>query len=181
MVTTHISKVLKENRDIIAREWSSRLQSGTNKAFSAPPDESSPYTVEQLVDACFELIIDDDVQAIDAIIRELAKAGFRSRRPASDFYKSLEMFRSIVMPLLVTSLKHETAIPAIDRLNASLSYLLQTYSDYRQVLQETDNSVYARRLEYDAAEREAQLFESESKFRDLAEKATVGIYLIQDD
>ncbi len=181
MVTTHISKVLKENRDIIAREWSSRLQSGPNKAFSAPPDESSPYTVEQLVDACFELIIDDDVQAIDAIIRELAKAGFRSRRPASDFYKSLEMFRSIVMPLLVTSLKHETAIPAIDRLNASLSYLLQTYSDYRQVLQETDNSVYARRLEYDAAEREAQLFESESKFRDLAEKATVGIYLIQDD
>jgi PAS domain S-box-containing protein len=181
MITTHINDVLKDNRDVIVREWSGRLEAEANKAFSTLSAESPPYTIEQIVDACFASMIDDDVRAIDAIMRELAKAGFRSRLPASDVYKSFEMFRSIVMPLFVTNLEHKGAVLAIDRLNTCLSYLFQTYSDYRQVLQENDLSVYARRLEYDAAETEEQLRESESKFRDLAEKATVGIYLIQDE
>ncbi len=177
MIDAHIRDVLKENGNAIAREWLSRLEREAGETFFGLPADA----VRQIVDDCFTYIIDDDVSGIDARIREAAKTDFRSQRPASDFYKRFEMLRSIVMPHLVTGLGHEIAVEAIDRLNAALSHIFQAYSDYRQILHETDISVYARRLEHDAAEREEQLRESESKFRDLAEKATVGIYLIQDD
>lgn len=177
MIDAHIRDVLKENGNAIAREWLSRLEREAGETFFG----LSADAVRQIVDDCFTYIIDDDVSGIDARIREAAKTDFRSQRPASDFYKRFEMLRSIVMPHLVTGLGHEIAVEAIDRLNAALSHIFQAYSDYRQILHETDISVYARRLEHDAAEREEQLRESESKFRDLAEKATVGIYLIQDD
>ncbi len=181
MVYTHIANVLKENKDTIAREWTGRLQSEANQTFSALSAEALPYTVRQTVDACFAFIIDDDVSGINAFIRDAAAAGFRSQLPVSDVYKSFEMFRSIVMPLLITSLEREPAISAIHRLNVCLSCIIRTYSDHHQHLQETGISAYSRKLECDAAEREEQLRESESKFRDLAEKATVGIYLIQDE
>lgn len=177
MIDAHIRDVLKENGNAIAREWLSRLEREAGETFFGLPADAA----RQIVDDCFTYIIDDDVSGIDARIREVAKTDFRSQCPASDFYKRFEMLRSIVMPLLVTGLGHEIAVEAIDRLNAALSHIFQAYSDYRQILHETDISVYARRLEHDAAEREEQLRESESKFRDLAEKATVGIYLIQDD
>lgn len=177
MIDAHIRDVLKENGNAIAREWLSGLEREAGETFFGLPADAA----RQIVDDCFTYIIDDDVSGIDARIREAAKTDFRSQRPASDFYKRFEMLRSIVMPLLVTGLGHEIAVEAIDRLNAALSHIFQAYSDYRQILHETDISVYARRLEHDAAEREEQLRESESKFRDLAEKATVGIYLIQDD
>lgn len=177
MIDAHIRDVLKENGNAIAREWLSRLEREAGETFFGLPADAA----RQIVDDCFTYIIDDDVSGIDARIREAAKTDFRSQRPASDFYKRFEMLRSIVMPHLVTGLGHEIAVEAIDRLNAALSHIFQAYSDYRQILHETDISVYARRLEHDAAEREEQLRESESKFRDLAEKATVGIYLIQDD
>lgn len=177
MIDAHIRDVLKENGNAIAREWLSGLEREAGETFFGLPADAA----RQIVDDCFTYIIDDDVSGIDARIREAAKTDFRSQRPASDFYKRFEMLRSIVMPHLVTGLGHEIAVEAIDRLNAALSHIFQAYSDYRQILHETDISVYARRLEHDAAEREEQLRESESKFRDLAEKATVGIYLIQDD
>lgn len=177
MIDAHIRDVLKENGNAIAREWLSGLEREAGETFFGLPADAA----RQIVDDCFTYIIDDDVSGIDARIREAAKTDFRSQCPASDFYKRFEMLRSIVMPHLVTGLGHEIAVEAIDRLNAALSHIFQAYSDYRQILHETDISVYARRLEHDAAEREEQLRESESKFRDLAEKATVGIYLIQDD
>jgi PAS domain S-box-containing protein len=180
MINKHIRKILNNNSDAIAREWADKITSGANQAFSSLSAESLPL-IRRTVDAFITLIIDDDSSGVDPLVRELAKAGFQSQLPVSDAYRAFEMFRSIVMPLLVTRLEQEPAIGAIDRLNSVLSYVCQTYSDYRQLLQETDISVYARRLEHNAAEREEQLRESESKFRDLAEKATVGIYLIQDD
>ncbi len=180
MVYTHISKVLKQNKNIVIREWIARLQSEANGTFSSLSQEI-PYTIEQTVDACFALIIDDDTSDINTIIREVVTAAFRSELPASDVHKGFEMFRSIVVPLLVTNLEHKAAISAIDRLNVCLSHIIETYGDYRIHLQETGNSAYARKLERDAAKKEKQLNESESKFRDLAEKATVGIYLFQDE
>lgn len=181
MVTTQISNVLKESRESIIREWTGVLESGENGTFSALFKENTSYTIEQAVDAFIAFIINDDAPGIDPLVRELAKTGFRSQLPASDAYRAFEMFRSLVMPLMVARLGKDIAIQAVERLNSALSRVCQAYSDYRQLLQETDLSVYARRLEHNAAEREEQFRESESKFRDLAEKATVGIYLIQDD
>ncbi|MHB8110011.1 MAG: PAS domain S-box protein [Syntrophorhabdaceae bacterium] len=171
MIYTPIRNVLKENKDTIARKWTREFKSETNNKFSA--------LFAETVDAFFAFIIDDGVAGIDTFLRKLAQAGFRLRIPVSDALKSFEMFRSFVMALFVTNLESETAIIAVDRLNVCLGYIMQTYSGYDEQLR-TGSPAYDKEHGGDAAKRE-QPGESEIIFRDLSEKATVGIYLIQDD
>lgn len=173
-----IGKLLTEDRDSIIREWTARLKAGKILLALSPYD--SPYTVEYITDSCIAFIIDNNISRIDIFLKDLAGINFRSNLPASDVFKSFEIFREIVMPSFVMRFNHESAVSAINCLNTRLSHIMQAYSDCHQSLQEAGISSYAKKLERDAAAREEQLRESESIFRDLAEKATVGVYLIQD-
>lgn len=120
---------------------------------------------------------DNDYTCINHFIREITRIRLEAGFPLADVQKAFELFREIVIPILVTKSPVPLLCQNIEAVNQGLAYTIHRFSSHFQNMHETYLKDYARRLEKDVAVRTAELKDSEQQYRRLVEEIQDG-YLV---
>jgi PAS domain S-box-containing protein len=168
---------LSRHRDRILYEWQNRLHNRVSARYASRPIEELAQTTSDACDAFSRVLADNDYTLINRFISEITRIRLEAGFPLADVQKAFELFREIVIPILVAESSGTMLCRNIEAVNQGLAYTIHRFSSHFQKMHETYLKDYARRLEKDVAARTAELKDSEQQYRRLVEEIQDG-YLV---
>ena len=176
---TNLLDILVKYSVEIKHQWAQQLYSEVSEHFRKRPLEELTMTTSEAADANFSIIIHNDFSKIDAFIEKQAKMRLEAGFPLSDLQKAFELYRIILLPILVREFKGPSLLNALKGVDDCLSYTIHKFSDYFQSLHEKETKDYAKNLEREIEKRTKELVESEAKYRVLVEDINDGYFVNQ--
>jgi len=167
-------------RQHIIDEWVKRLHTEVSKQYSLRPLAELYQTVTEACDANFALIINGDFGPINDFISKITKMRLEAGFTLSEIQKAFELYRTILIPLLLNNLKdHELKI-AISKINDCLAYTIHRFSDYFQKMHEMTIINHNKELELKLKLKTIEMRESELKYMTLVEEINEGYFVIRN-
>ncbi len=168
---------LDRHRHRILDEWQERLHSQVSARYAGRPRQELAQTTANACDAFCQVLADNDYTCINQFISEITRIRLEAGFPLADVQKAFELFREILIPILVSESPEPLLCQNIEAVNQGLAYTIHRFSSHFQKMHETCLKDYARCLEKDVAARTAELKESEQQYRRLVEEIQDG-YLV---
>jgi PAS domain S-box-containing protein len=125
------------------------------------------------------MITRKDHTKINEFINDITKVRLETGFPLEDIQKAFELYRHLILPLLVKESPGHLLCRNIEVINTGLAYTIHRFSHHFQKTHETYLKNYADQLEKDVATRTAELKVSELKYKTLVEDISDG-YLVLD-
>lgn len=172
--------ILKKYREQIIQEWIERLHSGSSERYRERPLDELHITCAGAYDASHAVLIHDDFSKIACHIEWITKSRLEGGFSLSEVQNAYELYRVLLLPVLVKELKGPRLSQAIEQLNRCLFYTITRYSNYFQSLHETEIRNHAVKLEHEVKNRTRELAESEAKYRVLVEEINDGYFVNQN-
>ncbi len=168
---------LNRHRDEIVLEWRDRLKHDVSQNYAKRPVKELIMTIGMACDSFCRMIAHHDFAPINDFINEITKIRLEAGFPLDDVQKAFELYRQIVIPILVKESPPYLLVKNIEAVNTGLAYTIHRFSSHFQKKHETYLKQYALQLENDVAERTEELQESEHKYKTLVEDISDG-YLV---
>ncbi|MGA3173936.1 MAG: ATP-binding protein [Syntrophorhabdales bacterium] len=175
-----LSSILKKHRDEIIGEWVRRLHDTVSARYNERPLEELKVTVSVANNANHAVLVHDDYSLLNGHIEWISNLRLYGGFSLSEVQNAYELYRSILVPILLGELSGEELLATIRKLNECLFYTITRFSNYFQSLHEAHIREHARDLEKKVEERTRELAESESKYRVLVEEISDGYFVVQD-
>ena len=175
-----LKKILTVNREPIIKEWIQRLHSGVSRHYNERPLEELEVTVSRAYDASRAVLLYNDYSGIDAHIEWIARIRLEDGFSLSDVQNAYELFRTVLVPILVKDLSGRELLRALQGIDTCLLYTIKKFSNYYQSLHEIGIREHAENLEREVEKRTGELAESESMYRVLVEEINDGYFVNQD-
>lgn len=172
--------ILEKYRESIIEAWIESLHSGWSERYKRRPHDELRITVTAAYDAGHAVLIHNDFSKIDCHIEWITKTRLEGGFSLSEVQNAYELYRTLLLPVLLKELKGVRLKQALEQLNRCLFYTITRYSNYFQSLHETEIKNHAVRLEHEVDNRTKQLAESEAKYRVLVEEINDGYFVNQD-
>lgn len=176
----NLKSILKIYREQIITDWIERLHSGLSERYRKRPLDELRITVAAAYDASHAVLIHDDFSKIDCHIEWITKTRLEGGFSLSEVQNAYELYRVLLLPILVKELKGIQLFRAVEQLNRCLFYTITRYSNYFQSLHETEIKEHAVNLEQEVDSRTKELAESEAKYRVLVEEINDGYFVNQN-
>jgi PAS domain S-box-containing protein len=176
----NLKTILKIYREQIITDWIENLHSGLSERYRKRPLDELRITVAAAYDASHAVLIHDDFSKIDCHIGWITKTRLEGGFSLSEVQNAYELYRVLLLPILVKELKGIQLYRAVEQLNRCLFYTITRYSNYFQSLHETEIKEHAVNLEREVDSRTKELAESESKYRVLVEEINDGYFVNQN-
>lgn len=126
----NLTEILQQYSEQVARQWAERLHEEVSNGYSSRPLDELLATTSQASEANFAAIVHGDFSKVDAFIVKVCKLRLEGGFSLSEVQQAFEMYRTILIPLLVKELKEDTLLDALQNLNACLSRTIFAFSDY---------------------------------------------------
>lgn len=179
MVNT-LKSLLISYRKAIIDNWVSRLHSEVSKQYSQRPLEELYITVTEAYDANYSVIVENDYGPINDFITKITKMRLDAGFNLSDVQKAFELYRNIVVPLVLSHLEGEGLRNAVTKINDCLAYTIHRFSDYFQKMHEKTIIKHNKELEYRLKIKTIEMRESELKYMTLVEEINEGYFIIRN-
>ncbi len=165
------------HRADIIHQWQERLRTEVSEHYTKRSVAELRMTTGNACDAFCQALANDDYTPIHAFINDITKIRLDAGFPLADVQKAFELFRQIVIPIVIKESPPDLLCENIEAINKGLAYTIHRFSNHFQGMHETYLKEYAKRLEKDVAERTAELKDSEEQYRSLVEEISDG-YLV---
>ena len=175
-----LERILKKYRTQIIEEWIERLHSGPSERYRERPLDELRITVTGAYDSSHAVLIHNDFSKTACHIEWITKTRLEGGFSLSEVQNAYELYRVLLLPVLVKELKGPKLSKAIERLNRCLFYTITRYSNYFQSLHEREIRNHADQLEQQVENRTSELAESEAKYRVLVEEINDGYFVNQN-
>jgi len=172
---------LNHHRDEIVSEWRDRLKIEVSEHYSGRSLEELTLTTGKACDSFCRMIASNDYAPINEFINEITRIRLEEGFPLQDVQKAFELYRQIVIPILVRESPGELLCRNIEAVNAGLAYTINRFSYHFQKMHEQYLKDYAEQLEKDVVKRTAELKESELKYKTLVEDISDGYLVLYQD
>lgn len=179
--TTELAGLLESRKSEIIQEWIHRLHTEVGPQYSARPLEELQGTITEAFDANLQVIRYDDYGPINGFIDRITQMRLKSGFQLSDVQKAFELFRRIVVPIMVVELGSPRLAPGLERLNRCLAHTMHRFSENFQHMHQLKILEHNRHLEEKVRLRTAALEESERKYKTLVEEINDGYFVIQEE
>ena len=174
-----LAEILTSSRDRIVEEWVARLHSSVSERYGVRPLEELYATVSAACDAGFDALVSNDYSGVDAHIEWITSIRLEGGFSLSEVQNAYELYRTVLLPVLLSSLRGSDLLDALVRMNGCLLYTIKKFSNYYQSLHEKQIRNHAENLEKEVEKRTRELGESESKYRTLVEEINDGYFVNQ--
>ncbi|MFO7886379.1 MAG: RsbRD N-terminal domain-containing protein, partial [Desulfobacteraceae bacterium] len=94
-------EMLSRHRDQIICRWRDRLFTEVSENYTARDPDELTVTTARAYDAFTRVLAENDYTAIKRFINEITKVRLESGFPLDDVQKAFELFRQIIVPVLV--------------------------------------------------------------------------------
>ena len=175
-----LGRILARHRDRIINEWIEQLHSGVSERYRERPRQELERTVARANDASFAVLVNNDYSQIDSHIEWITGLRLQGGFSLSEVQHAYELYRTILLPILLEELDPPDLAPVLMRLNHGLFYTITRFSNYFQAMHERQIRQYARDLEKEVEEQTKELSESEAKYRILVEEINDGYFVNKD-
>lgn len=172
---------LDRHRDYIVSEWKKRLRSTVSDRYARRSSPELSATTTQACDAFCRVLARDDFGPINDFINKITRIRLEAGFPLTDVQKAFELFRRIVIPLLVEASPPGVLCRNIEAVNDCLAYTIHRFSSHFQKKHETHLKEHARLLEKEVAERTSELRDSEHQYKSLVEGISDGYLVLSGD
>jgi len=169
-----VVEILKSYRESVIEEWVQRLHWEVSPRYFAEKIETLEFTCSSAYDANFRAFIHSDFSAIDKVIEHVGNLRGKAGFPLSDVQKAFEIYRSVLMPILVAQSDEPALAVNLEQLNLCFSYTIHKFSDYFQALSARQIRNHAQNLERTVEERTREVADLEDKYRTLVEEMRDG-------
>ena len=176
-----LAAFLQHRRSEIIGEWVNQLKTEAGEQYAGRPRQELYGTATEAFDAEYNVLVNDDFNYINKFINKITKMRLEAGFLLSDVQKAFELFRSIVIPLLVKETTLEEFFETITMLNKCLSYTIHRFSDHFQSIHEKEILEHNRLLEEEVKIRTTELKESELKYKTLVEEINDGYFVVQNE
>jgi PAS domain S-box-containing protein len=176
----NLAQILTLNREQIIGEWVHRLHTEVSERYSERPTKELYASVSRANDGNSAVLLHDDYSKIDAHIEWITKIRLEGGFSLSEVQNAYELYRTILVPILVKELDNPELLQALQRMNTCLLYTIKKFSNYFQSLHEKEIREHAENLEREVEKRTKELAESESKYRVLVEEINDGYFVNQN-
>ncbi len=174
-----LRNILETHRDKIIREWVSRMHTEVSERYSARPVEEITLTISEAAEANFAVLTEDDFSKMNIFIEKISRMRLDVGFSLSEVQGAFELYRTVLMPILVKELDGPPLLDALQKLNNCLAHTIRKFSDYFQALHEKAIRDHAEDLEREVENRTKELTESEAKYRVLVEDINDGYFVNQ--
>ena len=127
---------LARYRDYIVDQWQNRLHSEVSRHYSRRPVEELAMTTGKACDAFFRVLAYDDYDLVDEFIGEITQIRLDAGFPLADVQKAFELYRMIIIPILVEQSPKEMLCQNIEAVNRGLAYTIHNFSNHFQKMHE---------------------------------------------
>ncbi len=172
---------LNRYREQIVSEWSEKLKYDVSELYMNRPVEELVMTTSRACDSFYRMIVDNDYTEINQFIQEITRIRLEADFRLDNVQKAFELYRQIVIPILVNESPKEMLCENIETINTCLAYTIYRFSNHFQKKHEKYLKSYAERLERDVAAGTAELKESEHKYKTLVENISDGYLVLNRD
>lgn len=176
-----LSEFGEKYRVEVIREWVNRLNTEVGEQYARRPKKELYGTVTEAFDADFQVLLHDDYRPIDRFIDKITRLRLDAGFLLSDVQKAFELFRTIVIPLLVRYCTHEELSEQVTKVNHCLAYTTHRFSDHFQKMHELKILDQNRRLEEEVKARTYELRESQLRYKTLVEEITDGYFVVRKE
>lgn len=176
----NLYNILNKYREQTIKEWIEHLRSGLSERYKMRPLDELRVTVAAAYDASHAVLINNDYSKIDCHIEWITKTRLEGGFSLSEVQNAYELYRVLLLPVLMKELKGAQLSKAIEQLNRCLFYTTTRYSNYFQSLHEREIKTHAVNLEQEVENRTKELAESEAKYRVLIEEINDGYFVNQN-
>ncbi len=177
-IKVYLEKILTSHRGEIIEKWIRLLHSEVSERYRKRPEEELFVTVSAACDADYAVLINNDYSKIGEHIEWITKVRIEGGFSLSEVQNAYELYRTVLVPVLVAELRGKKLLDALERLNACLLYTIKKFSNYFQSLHEMEIRNHAENLELEVEKRTGELAESESKYRVLVEEINDGYFVV---
>lgn len=167
-------------RDKIIDRWVDLLKTEVGAQYAARPRKELLGTVSKAYDAEVDVILRDDYKKVSAFITEITRMRLEAGFLLSDVQKAFELFRRLVIDLLIKETALADFADAVVRMNDCLNYTIHRFSDHFQAMHEKKILDHNRSLEAEIIARTAELVESELNYKTLVEEINDGYFVVQN-
>jgi hypothetical protein len=146
-----------------------RLLRNVSERYRKRPEKELFATVSSACDGGYAVLVNNDYLKIDAHIEWITRIRLDGGFSLSGVQNAYELYRTVLVLVLVRQLKGEKLLDALERMNTCLLYTIKKFSNYFQSLHEMEIRNHAENLEREVEKRTGELAESESEYRVLVE------------
>lgn len=175
-----LKRLLETHRDEVVREWVRRILSEVSERYSLRPEEEVRGTISEATEAYFAALTEDDFSKMDRFISKITAMRLDVGFTLSEVQGAFELYRTVLVPILLTELDASLLPDALHRLNHCLSHTIRRFSDHFQAQHEQSIREHAEDLERVVRDRTRELKESEAKYRMLVEEINDGYFLSRE-
>ncbi len=172
-----LRQLLQIHRDDIVREWVDRIRREVSEHYSRRPVEEVTSTIVEATEANFAVLTETDFSKMDVFIEKITRMRLEVGFSLSEVQGAFELYRTILVPILIRELDASALVEALQKLNDCLSHTIWRFSDYFQSLHEKAIRDHAEELERVVEDRTRELSESEAKYRTLVEDINDGYFV----
>jgi two-component system, sensor histidine kinase and response regulator len=144
-----LTEVLQKYGEQLARQWAERLHKEVSNRYSSRPLEELLSNTSQSSEANFAAITHSDFSKVDAFIAKVSKMRLEGGFSLSEVQKAFEIYRTILVPILVKELQGDSLLAALENVNACLSRTIFSFSDYFWV--QAEEALFHAKEEAEAA------------------------------
>ncbi|MFA5903570.1 MAG: ATP-binding protein [Desulfobacula sp.] len=172
---------LDHHRNDIVSEWRDRLKLEVSEQYAGRSPKELTMTTGNACDSFCRMIAGNDYAPINEFINEITRIRLEEGFPLQDVQKAFELYRQIIIPILIRESPPALLCSNIESVNTCLAYTIHRFSYHFQKMHEQYLKDYAEQLEKDVAKRTAELKESEHKYKSLVEDISDGYLVLYRD
>ncbi len=174
----YLTKILKAYREEIIILWVRLLRTQVSERYSKRRESELFDTVSGACDGFYAVLVNDNYQKIDEHIEWITRIRLEGGFSLSEVQHAYELYRTVLVPILVRELEGDILLKALERMNACILYTIKKFSNYFQSLHEKQIREHAENLEHEVEKRARELAESESQYRVLVEEINDGYFVV---
>ena len=129
-MTANLTEVLHKYSKEVARQWAECLHQEVSELYARRPLEELIATTSQAGEAYLVAIVHHDCSQIDAFIARISKLRLEGGFSLSEVQKAFEIYRTLLIPILVKELRGDALLSALQSLNNCMSHTIFSFSDY---------------------------------------------------
>jgi signal transduction histidine kinase len=155
------STILTQYRTLIIQQWVEKLHTECGEQYAARPVEELNQTITQAVDANYQILVNKNYNDVNIFIDKITDMRLKAGFLLSDVQKAFELYRIILIDLLIINAPSKKLHEFFVQLNLCLSYTMNRFSDHFQDMQQKKLLEHNKKLEQTVKKRTAALRESE--------------------
>lgn len=174
----NLKTILGLNHEGIVNDWYDAITSDPNSSYYKIEKQELLPAVNEAANGFYDVLVSDRWERLDSFITGIAHKRFAQGFKVSEVQKAFELYRRILIPLMVKHMNQDILCAEMIRLQDCMVFTITRFSEFFQNIHDHFIKTHAESLEREVARRTTALAQSEQKYKTLVEDINDGYFVL---